>query len=274
MKGVQKKFNLNKYLALTRAGVLEALSFRANYMVSFFGNLVYLVVIYFLWKAIYNSSPQDIVNGMTFSDTFIYLVLATAMFNFLESFVVWVMSRDIQTGKIVVDLIKPMDYQLYTFMNFSGNFVTAFFITFMPTFLIVLFITWGKIAIGINLIFFLLSLVFASIINFCIDFIVGTICLYTESVWGTNIMKEVIVLLLSGATIPLAFFPDTLRKIVELLPFQAIYNLPLTVLTSKSTNLSGYFQAIGIQLFWVIIMILISRLFWKKSVKVITVNGG
>ncbi|HHX57340.1 MAG TPA: hypothetical protein GX710_04915 [Clostridiales bacterium] len=274
MKGIQKKFNLNKYLALTRAGVLEALSFRANYMVSFFGNLVYLVVIYFLWKAIYNSSPQDIVNGMTFSDTFIYLVLATAMFNFLESFVVWVMSRDIQTGKIVVDLIKPMDYQLYTFMNFSGNFVTAFFITFMPTFLIVLFITWGKIAIGINLIFFLLSLVFASIINFCIDFIVGTICLYTESVWGTNIMKEVIVLLLSGATIPLAFFPDTLRKIVELLPFQAIYNLPLTVLTSKNTNLSGYFQAIGIQLFWVIIMILISRLFWKKSVKVITVNGG
>lgn len=274
MKGVQKKFNLNKYLALTRAGVLEALSFRANYMVSFFGNLVYLVVIYFLWKAIYNSSPQDIVNGMTFSDTFIYLVLATAMFNFLESFVVWAMSRDIQTGKVVVDLIKPMDYQLYTFMNFSGNFVTAFFITFMPTFLIVLFITWGKIAIGINLIFFLLSLVFASIINFCIDFIVGTICLYTESVWGTNIMKEVIVLLLSGATIPLAFFPDTLRKIVELLPFQAIYNLPLTVLTSKNTNLSGYFQAIGIQLFWVIIMILVSRLFWKKSVKVITVNGG
>lgn len=274
MKGIQKKFNLNKYLALTRAGVLEALSFRANYMVSFFGNLVYLVVIYFLWKAIYNSSPQDIVNGMTFSDTFIYLVLATAMFNFLESFVVWVMSRDIQTGKIVVDLIKPMDFQLYTFMNFSGNFVTAFFITFMPTFLIVLFITWGKIAIGINLIFFLLSLVFASIINFCIDFIVGTICLYTESVWGTNIMKEVIVLLLSGATIPLAFFPDTLRKIVELLPFQAIYNLPLTVLTSKNTNLSGYFQAIGIQLFWVVIMILISRLFWKKSVKVITVNGG
>lgn len=269
-----KKFNLNKYFALTKASILEELSFRANYLVTFLGNLIYLCVIYFLWKAIYNSSPHDIVNGMTFSDTFIYLVLASAMFNFLETYVVWIMAKDIQTGKIVVDLIKPMNYQLYTFFYFSGIYITYFFITFMPTFLIVLFFTWGKITIGINLVFYVLSLILALIINFCIDFLVGTICLYTESIWGTNIMKEVVVLLLSGATIPLAFFPETLRKIVEMLPFQAIYNLPLTILTSNNTDPSGYFQAIAIQFFWVVVMIILSALFWKKSIKVITVNGG
>ena len=57
-------------------------------------------------------------------------------------------------------------------------------------------------------------------------------------------------------------------------PFQAIYNLPLTILTSNNTDPSGYFQAIAIQFFWVVVMIILSALFWKKSIKVITVNGG
>ena len=74
------------------------------------------------------------------------------------------------------------------------------------------------------------------IINYCIDFFVGTICIYTESIWGINIMKQVIVLLLSGATIPIAFFPETLKKIVYYLPFQSIYNAPLTILLDKTQS--------------------------------------
>ena len=62
---------LKKYLALTRAGIIEALQFRVSMLVMVAGNLLYLTVIYFLWKAIYASVDSDVVNGMTFSDTLI-----------------------------------------------------------------------------------------------------------------------------------------------------------------------------------------------------------
>ena len=94
--------NLKKYLTLTRMGVMESLQFRLSMLVIFAGNLLYLVVVYFLWKAIYASSGEEVVNGMTFHDTLIYLVLATALFNVMEMYTVWQMGRAIQSGSIVL----------------------------------------------------------------------------------------------------------------------------------------------------------------------------
>lgn len=269
-----KSFSLDKYFSLTKAGIMESLTFRSSILVTIIGNLIYLIVTYYLWKAIYASSPSDVVNGMTFYDTMIYLVLALALFNFMECFIVWNIGRNFQSGQIAVDLIKPMDYQVFCFFANSGQYLISFFTTFLPTLIILYYVTRGGFTLGMNLIYFTLSVILAIIINFCVDFFVGIICFYTASVWGVNIMKEVVVSLLSGASIPLAFFPARLRNIVDFLPFQAIYNSPLKILIDKSLETKEYVTIIENQIFWVIIMILISRIFWNVSKRVITVNGG
>ncbi len=265
---------LKKYLTLTRAGVIESLQFRVSMFVMVLGNLLYLTVVYYLWKAIYASAGTDVVNGMTFTDTLIYLVLATALFNFMEMYTVWEMGRNIQTGKIVLDLLKPMRYRSYLFWSFSGTFVVNFFATFLPTFIVVCIVARGAIPMGISLLYFVAAVVMAVVINYSIDFIVGTICLYTESIWGVNIMKQVIVLLLSGATIPLAFFPKPLKTVVGFLPFQSIYNTPLTILLGGASGTGAVVGALGIQLFWCVTLLALSSLFWKMSLRKITVNGG
>ncbi len=266
--------NIKKYITLTRAGITEALQFRLSMLVMVAGNLLYLIIVYFLWKAIYSSAGTDIVNGMTFSDTLIYLVLATALFNFMEMYIVWEIGRNIQSGKIVLDLLKPMKYRSFLFWSYSGTFVVQFFTTFLPTFILVAIVTNGAIPLGINLIYFIISVVMAVTINYSIDFVVGTICLYTESIWGINIMKQVVVMLLSGATVPIAFFPEPFKTITEFLPFQAIYNTPLTILLDGNPEIHTLLPSLGIQLFWCIVMTVISKLFWKISLRQITVNGG
>ena len=265
---------LKKYLALTRAGVIESLQFRLGLFVIVIGNLLYLTLVYFLWKSIYASAGTEVVNGLTFHDTLIYLVLATALFNFMEMYTVWEIGRNIQSGKIVLDLLRPMSYRKYLFWSYSGSFVTQFFATFLPTFIAVTVLTHGAVPVGINLLWFVVSVILAIIINFSIDFIVGTICLFTESIWGINIMKQVVVLLLSGATIPLAFFPEGLLKIVKCLPFQSIYNAPLTILLQADPSLEDVLPTIGVQLLWAVVMLLAGGLFWKYSLRQITVNGG
>jgi len=265
---------LKKYLALTRAGILESLQFRLSAVVMVIGNILYLIVVYFLWKAIYASSGTDVVNGMTFTDTLLYLVLATALFNFMEMYFVWEMGRCIQSGKIVLDLLKPMKYRKYLFWSYSGTFVTNFFFTFLPTFIIVAAVTHGAIHLGLNLLYFVVSVILAISINYSIDFIVGTICLYTESIWGINMMKQVIVLLFSGATVPLAFFPEPLKTITYYMPFQSIYNAPLSILLNAHPDAKTVVTTLGTQLVWCVVMSVISRAFWKVSVRQITVNGG
>lgn len=268
--------NIKKYIALTRAGIIQELSFRLGTFVTILGNLIYLTLIYYLWKAIYASSGSEIVNGMTFSDTIIYLVLATALFNFLEMYIVWNMSRSIQSGAIILDLLKPMNYRRFMFFNYFGNNVMTFFLTFLPTFIVVYIVTHGAIHLGLNVLLFAVSVVLALLVNFYIEMLVATICLYTESTWGINIVKESIVLLFSGATIPLAFFPDGLRVVVEYMPFRCIYDTPLNILLMKPgyTTGSGIWIMLSIQLVWCVILSLGAKAFWNFSVRRITVNGG
>ena len=262
-------------VALTKASIMDFLQFRLSAFVMLLGNIIYLIVIYNLWRAIYASVDNATINGMSFNDTMIYLVLASAQFTFMEAYLVWMMGRAIQSGKIVLDLLKPVPYAQYLLFGLEGGNLCAFVVTFIPTFIIVQIITKGAIHMGINIIFYLAAALLGMIINFAIDFFVGTICLYTQSTWGINIMKEVVVLFLSGATVPLAFFPETLKRIAYFLPFHAIYNTPLTFLTKgQELGIGESFLMLGEQLIWAVVLLLIGKIFWKLSERIITVNGG
>jgi len=210
---------------------------------------------------------------MTFTDTMVYLVLAMTIFNTLSLWVVWQMSNQIQSGEMILSLIKPMEFRTFMFFESIGGDVVSFFMILLPTFIIVSIITGFAIPLGLNLVLFLPALLLARLISYYIDFFVGTICLYTESTWGVDMAKEVLILLMSGAVIPLAFFPNGLRQAAEFLPFQAIYNIPLQILMGRAT-MGEILPMFGVQLFWVAFMYAASGLFWKKSIKVITINGG
>jgi ABC-2 type transport system permease protein len=127
---------------------------------------------------------------------------------------------------------------------------------------------------GLNTLIFPVSLILSYFIMFNIDFLVGLLCFYNESTWGMSSAKDSIVMLLSGAVIPISFFPETLKTIVNLLPFQAVYNIPLNTLISNKLGTGDYIKNFLLQLFWIILLFAINRLFYRKAVKVITVNGG
>jgi len=274
METSTRRLPLRRYFSLTRAGILETFTFRSSLFLNLLGNLVYMIVMFFLWRAIYASSPQTTVNGMTFRETLVYLTMAGAIFSTLDVYLVWKMGRDIQSGQISLYFTKPMDFFLREFFYVSGNVVVQLFLTLLPAFLIVCMFTGWTIPLGWNLLVFIPAIFLSLLLNFSIDFIVGTLCLYTQSFWGINMVKEVIVLLLSGATVPLAFFPGTFRTVVSFLPFQAMYNLPLQILISHTYTWADYGRALGVQLFWVVVLVIIGRLFFRYSSKIITVNGG
>jgi ABC-2 type transport system permease protein len=184
------------------------------------------------------------------------------------------MSREVIEGSMVMHLIKPVDLQLYKLFEALGLVATKIFTVTLPSVLLILLIFKPDIPIGLNLVCFPISLILSYLIMFNVDFMVGLICFYNESTWGMSSAKDSVVLLLSGAVIPINFFPDALKMIVNFLPFQAIYNIPLNTLVSSRLTLNNYLTNILVQLFWIAVLFVINRLFYRKAVKVITVNGG
>ena len=160
------------------------------------------------------------------------------------------------------------------FFGQLGEVVVNFVVIFLPTVVIVYIVTGGGILAGKNILLFFVAMILAFIINYCINMLVAALCLFTESSWGINIMKEVIVSVLSGKSIPLAFFPNSIKSIVELLPFQAVYNTPLTMLINNNLSVENYVKMFGMQILWLMVLLCGAVWFWKYSLRRVTINGG
>lgn len=247
-------------------------TYRFGFLFTFVGNLLYIVLIYFLWRSIYEGA--ETIRGMTFDQALVYLALASSIFVLLKTWTEWFMSHMIRDGSIAMELIKPVDFQLFMLFRTAGFVLCNLLLITIPS-VLVLFLAFGvRIDTGIGLTFLPIALLFAFLISFNLDYVVGTSGFYTESTWGISMTKEIITKLLSGALVPLQFFPEAVQRVLALLPFQVIYHVPLTLITAANLTLADCLRLLATQVFWVVALFAISRLFFSKALKVLTVSGG
>ncbi len=263
---------MKPYLALLRGSYMVGLIYRFGFLFSIAGNLIYMTVTYFLWRSIYQG--QETLRGLTFDQTYIYVALGSAVFILLKTYVDWQMSYEIREGTVATYLVKPIDLQLYELFVSLGFFLTSLGAITIPTIILMVFVFHIDIPLGIGLAIFPFSLILAYLLSFCFDYFIGLLGFYTESVWGLSITKEIIITVLSGALIPLQFFPDTIQKILMWLPFQAIYYTPLTMVAKPDLDWGTFLPMLGVQLFWVIALFILTRLFYNQAIKVLRISGG
>ncbi len=263
---------MRRYLHIVKAMFMVMITYPVGAFFTLIGNLVYITVVFFLWHSIYGGS--DSLHGMSFNQTFVYLTLAGSLLILFKTFADWGISNNILEGAIVTDLIKPLDYQASVFARSLGFVLANGLLITLPSLVLMLIFFRGSFPLGINLLFFPISLGLAYVLSFCLDYAVGLTSFYTQSLWGISITKEVIVGVLSGALIPLPFFPESFRHILELLPFQAIYSIPLQIATSSDLQLADYSKFLVIQMLWVAVFIILTRLFFRRAIRILVVNGG
>lgn len=263
---------MKAYLTVMKSVFMTILTYRVGLFFTLIGNLLYMVLVYFLWRSIYASA--ETIRGMTFNQAFVYLALASSIFVLLKTWTEWFISRKITDGSIIVDLIKPLDFQFQTMSSSAGFALGNLAIITIPSVLALVLLFGVEIELGPGLLFAPIALVMAFLISFSLDYVVGLTSFYTESLWGISMTKEIIVSLLSGALVPLQFFPDWAQRILRLLPFQAIYHVPLTMITTPNLDLLELAQMLATQVFWVVALLILSRLSFRQAVKVLTVSGG
>ena len=263
---------MKRYLAFTRGSFMVGLVYRFGPFFSLIGNFIYLGVAYYLWSSIYKYSAT--LRDMTFNETFLYVALGSAVFILLNTFVDWEVSYEIREGIISMYLTKPMDYQTFVLFSGLGRTLMSLMTITLPTILIVTLVFKVQIPLGLGTVLFPLSLLLAFIISFCFDYFVGVMAFYTESVWGLSTTKEIIVLALSGALIPLQFFPEKLRAVLLVLPFQTIYHTPLMMVTKPNQDPQTFLHMLAVQVVWAVVLYLLTRLFFGQAVKVLRIAGG
>jgi ABC-2 type transport system permease protein len=260
------------YLAFMRGAMLVGVVYRLGFLFTILGNIVYMIIAYFLWRSIY--AGKETLNGLTFDQALLYIALGSTIFILLKTYTDWGMAEEIRSGTISVYLTKPIDYQLYNLFGTIGFASTTVLTVTLPTVIMLLFVFRIHFALGWGYLFFPVSLILAFIINFDLDYAVGLSAFYTESIWGISTTKEIIVSVLSGALLPLQFFPAAVQQVLMVLPFQAMFFTPLMMVTKPDQPAGVFLQMLLVQALWAAVTYAASRLFYNQAIKVLRVAGG
>lgn len=96
---------------------------------------------------------------------------------------------------------------------------------------------------------------------------------FTISPQGLRMLFTSMVDFLSGAIIPLPFMPDAVRNVLELLPFAGMFNVPLLIYSGELEG-TEMFRSIGMQCFWLIMLVVLGRVLCRAAERKIVVQGG
>jgi ABC-2 type transport system permease protein len=229
-----------------------------------------------LFHAFYSENPANF--PMTFEQFASYTWLNQAL---LMLFNTWFWDNsifdDIMSGNIAYELARPVDlYNMWLVRNMATRLAgTA--LRCIPV-LIVAFLLpkpFGLI-LPVNIFtfcLFIISAIFAFIIVnlYCMFYYI--ICFYTINSSGVRIIACSLSLIFSGHIIPLPFFPENILKVLNILPFASMQNMPFFIY-SGYWNTKESLIRIMIQLIWIIIFYGLGKLWMHKTKKRIIVQGG
>lgn len=261
---------LRAYLFTIRNVIMTLLAYRAHFFFTLIGKALYIFMSFFLWKAIYASN--ELINNLNFQQAYLYVGLSTCLSSLFHTTTDWHLANDISRGNILHYLVRPLNLRHEYLTEALGTAFLNFLIIVIPS-LIIIRCLLGLFVFN-HILFFLLSVLFSFLLKFYLDYIIGLIAFYTQSLNGIVLAKESVISILSGALIPLSFFPEKARIIFKYLPFQALYNIPIRVLIEKNISITEIAFLLVIQIFWIFAFFVFSTFFYKNAVRNLTINGG
>ena len=245
---------IRPYLPFTRNVFQRLISYKANAILFMFGDFLMLAVTYYLWKAIYGSTIETVLNGFTFNEMIIYLFISFLTSVMISVDISYEISREVKDGSIAINLVRPINYEKRMFFQGLGNVLYNFVIIFI-------------------IVIYFISIILGIIINFYFSYIFGLISFKITNMWGLSQIMQAIINLLSGTLIPIAFFPKWAQVINNFLPFSSAIYTPSMIYLGKINGMDILF-ALGLQLFWAIILMIVGKKMWKCLIKSLTILGG
>lgn len=271
-----RKF-LKVYTPFTKAGILQTMAYRFNFLFFLIGEMFKCFIMYYVWRAVFESSNSSTFMGFSMIDMTVYLFISFLTGYLTYSDGAYAVGEEIRDGSIAMRMIKPVSFDMTFLFQEIGNRCIVVLVVLVPICVgveIYKFIVTGTVMFNpINFGLFMVSTLIAYLISFYFNVCYGFMAFFLKNLWGSNILKEVIVDFLSGATIPLAFMPEALKNVLTFLPFSSLNYTPVMIYMGMY-SLQKSLALIVLQLFWLGCFVLLSKFIWHSAIKRLAVQGG
>ena len=266
------KGKLTTYLYVYKVQILKSLAYKFDVYGNIIMQTIIMIATAFFWKALFKNAES--MGGVSVDTMLTYTVISSMISVVLITNVEWRITESVQTGAIAIDLMRPVNIFGVFFAENLGSVTALFFQNLLPIFIIgSLFIKLPAPRSAYEFMLFLISLVLAFFINWYLSVIFGMFSFKVIEMSALIQVKKHLVRLLSGSMIPLWFFPNWLRSVLEILPFPYIYQLPLSIYVGHYTS-ESLARGLIIQILWVMALFLIETRLEKQAIKHVMVQGG
>ena len=268
--------NFRPYRALFRIRFTNSLQYRAAAFAGLSTQFAWGFMYILAFAAFYRANPYGF--PMTFPQTVTYIWLQQA---FVALFFIWFYDNNIiesvESGSIAYELVRPMDLYSRWFSVTAANRVSRTLLRCVPIFVV------GAIlphpyrlvlpAEAVRLVMFAVSMVLALGVVLSFSMLIYISAFYTINSLGTRLIVGVAADFLSGAYIPLPFFPDAVRVVMEILPFGSMQNMPLLIFSGHVYG-EAALRGIGLQVFWLIVLVGVGRFWMSRALARVVAQGG
>ncbi len=263
------------YLAFARTSFLNILAYRARYFVGILTYFFNATVWYYIWRALFHEKGDGAtLGGFTFPQMLTYVATGWALRSFYFNEVDRDIASQVREGRLAMTLIKPVDIQAMTLSQALGESAFRLVLFTVPIGLLLVLVypvlpPASPAALGLYLLSGFLSALLVGAINFC----VGLVAIRTTSILGVLRAKYLVLELLSGLLVPVAFFPEPVRKVLVWLPFLHMNDTPGRIWLGLATGADAA-RSLALQAAWVVALLALGRLLWRATARRIEVQGG
>ena len=225
-----------------------------------------------LWITLYTQRPGAF--GISLQQMVTYAVLGMAIENLFYTGPQFYMAQQVRSGAIDGDLLKPLDFHFHMLARSTGEMLFRVIVIAIPAMLLGIFLFDLQLPTTLPSVFlFVVTLLLGYLVNFHLDFLLGAIGLVTLEVHTIAWVFGAMTRFFSGQFVPLWLFPGLLGKVADILPFRSIFFTPLSIYTGVLSG-GAMAQAIGLQVLWLVILLIISRWLWERVQLRIVSQGG
>ena len=262
----------NKYFSVFKFSLKSRMAYKTELALVIIFVFIYSLITLFVWYAAYHYSNTSNINGMSRTMIVLYFfVFASTAVLFGGWGIGSLINSDIKTGSIASNFIRPVNYIYALFMRSLPQ--TLIFLIFgtIPILTIIYIILGMHVTIA-QLIYFIAEIAIAYFIFNLISFIISIFTIYLSDVEGILNAVFIIIGILSGAVVPIIFYPKLIYNILLLMPFPFLDYIPISTFIGL-LKISQIPWLLAVGTVWILVLGAISIILWKKFNKDINIVG-
>lgn len=254
---------------------LSEIQYRAAAWSEIAANIFVGLIMVMIYTAFYQGSAGI---PMEFSDLCSYIWLGQA-FYMLTSLMYqdWSLINTVRYGSVSYELVRPYDLYGFWFGRLMAFRMAGVALRLLPVLAVAALIPapYGLSlpASGAGLFLSVVSLLFGFILATAISMYVYIFLFRVLAAWGATTILAAVSSFFSGAIIPIPLMPDGIQPIVNALPFRYLGDFPYRVYTG-GIEIPEAIAGIGIQVAWIVGLILLGRVLFRIASKKVVIQGG